>query len=130
MAYIVFLNSSFRHIPHGGLLTSFLLFVSVLFVSGCADTPKQQILDSQYTYSIIIKGSSTRLAQNFINGLKEIDGAQDVEIIELTDNYAECRVWSQHDSGLMYNVIVSVLDKQGQRSKVSYSAEKFVIRKK
>ena len=131
MAYIVvFSNLSFRHISHSGLLASFLLFISILLVSGCANTPKQQVYDSQYDYSIIIKGRQVNLVQNFINELKGIDGAQDVEIIELTDNYSEFRAWSHHDSGSMYNVIVSVLDKQGQRSKVSYSAEIFIIRSK
>ena len=131
MVNIVFFNSSFRSIQQSGLLFKLLLFVvSILFVSGCATTPKQQTLDSQYTYSIIIKARSAHLAQKFINGLKEINGAQDVEIIELTDNYSEFRAWSQHDSSAMYSVIVSVLDNQGQRSKVSYSAEKFVTRSK
>jgi hypothetical protein len=128
MAYIVFSNSRFQFISHSGFLAGFILFLSVLFVSGCADTPKQQIINSQYDYSIIVKGRSAYLVQNFINELKGSDGAQDVEIIELTDNFSEFRAWSQHDSGSMYNVIVSVLDKQGQHSKVSYSAKKFVIR--
>ena len=130
MAYIVFSNSRFQCISHSSLLASIILFISVLFVSGCADTPKQQVLDSQYDYSIIIKGRSAHLVQNFINELKGSDSAQGVEIIELTDNYSEFRAWSHHDSGAMYNVIVSVLDGQGQRSKVSYSADKFVIRSK
>ena len=130
MTYIVFSNSYFQRITRGGIFSSLIIFVCVLFVSGCADAPKHQIIDSQYNYSIIIKGRSTHLVQNFINGLKGNDGAQDIEIIELTDNYSEFRVWSQNDSGTMYNVIVAVLDKQEQRSKVSYSAEKFVIRGK
>ena len=130
MANIVFLNSSFRRTLKSGLFSSFFLLISIYFVIGCADTPKQQIVDSQNSYSIIIKGRSTYLVQNFISGLKGSDGAQDVEIIELTDNYSEFRVWSQHDSGSMYNEIVSVLDKQGQHSKVSYSADKFLIRRR
>lgn len=130
MAYIVFSNTKIQFISHSGLLASFILFISVLFVSGCADTPKQQVLESQYDYSIIIKGRPANHVQNFINELKGRDDAQGVEIIELTNNYSEFRAWSHHDSSAMYNVIVSVLDGQGQRSKVSYSADKFVIRSK
>lgn len=99
-------------------------------MSGCATTPKQQTVNAEYAYSIIIKSRSAQSSQKFIKGLKDINGAEDVEIIELTDNYSEFRAWSQHDSSAMYSVIVSVLDNQGQRAKVSYSADKFVIRKK
>lgn len=108
-----------------------LVVVSVVVMSACTVSPiQEEISGTQYSYSVILKGITTQNSQRFINSLKVTDSTVDVETVELNSNYAEYRAWSQNDSGEMYNVIVSVLEKQALRAEVIYVANKFVIRNK
>ena len=111
------------------LAASIILILSIL-IGGCvsSQTQTQAQPESEYSYSIILQGTSTHNAQVFFENLKIDGGARHLEIIELTDNYAECRAVSRHSSDSMFGVVTSVLENQGQHSSVSYSAEKFVIR--
>lgn len=115
------------------MVSKFIINISIalLVLSGCAGTPNNKpISSSEYTYAVIIKGVSTQYAQQVVMGLKEAGSINSIDTVELTNNHAEYRVWSQHDSGMMYNELVSVLDKQKRRAKISYVSNKFVIKER
>ena len=126
MADISFLNLRYFLSSPNFTVTRFFLLVCLLLASGCAEIVKPPI-HSPYTYSIIIKGVAPKDVQGFVSNLRVVDAVGEVDVIELTDNYAEYKITSQHDSSTMYNVITTTLDKQSWPYKVSYSAKKFLI---
>ena len=114
--------------PKSVFVPAVILILYAILLSGCAETPNYTEFRPEYSYSIILKGVSTNNAQVFFNHLKSNGDARHIEIIELTENYAECRAWTEHESGEMFGVITSLLERQGHHPKVSYSAEKFIVR--
>ena len=118
----------FKNTVNINSLPAYIILIVSILASGCAATQTQTRPVAEYSYSIILKGASTHNAQVFFKNLKSDGGARHLEVIELTDNYAESRVWSRHGSDSMYSTITSVLELQGQHSSVSYAAEKFIIR--
>ena len=108
-----------------------MTLISILFLVGCAEAPvKNNISEASNDYLVIIKGESTLVSQKIVKSLKNEGVISAVESIELNDNHSEYRVWSHKASGDVYDGVITVLDKLKLRNKVSYSADKFTIRRR